>query len=76
MLELLAVGDADGSCRALTAAEARVLAVVESEGGYDAATVARLSGESLDSALSALGALLADGRVHRSEDGDWERAPG
>ncbi|WP_258066948.1 DNA-processing protein DprA [Rathayibacter sp. AY1C9] len=76
VLELLAVGDADGSCRALTAAEARVLAVVESEGGCDAATVARLSGESLDSALSALGALLADGRVHRSEDGDWERAPG
>ncbi|WP_258062295.1 MULTISPECIES: DNA-processing protein DprA [unclassified Rathayibacter] len=76
VLELLAVGDADGSCRALTAAEARVLAVVESEGGCDAATVARLSGDSLDSALSALGALLADGRVHRSEDGDWERAPG
>ncbi|WP_258074053.1 DNA-processing protein DprA [Rathayibacter sp. AY1F9] len=76
VLELLAVGDTDGSCRALTAAEARVLAVVESEGGCDAATVARLSGDSLDSALSALGALLADGRVHRSEDGDWERAPG
>ncbi|PPG50631.1 DNA-protecting protein DprA [Rathayibacter sp. AY2B3] len=76
VLELLGVGDEDGTRRALTAAETRVLAVVDSEGGCDAATVARLAGESLDSALSALGALLADGRVHRSEDGDWERSPG
>ncbi|WP_211286379.1 DNA-processing protein DprA [Rathayibacter tritici] len=76
VLELLGSDAAENPMRAVTGCETRVLEALTGGAVRDAATVARTSGETLDDTLAALGTLLADGLVRRSENGEWTRSPG
>ncbi|PPI72057.1 DNA-protecting protein DprA [Rathayibacter rathayi] len=76
VLELLGRNAAEESVRAVTGRETRILEALTGSAFRDAATVARASGETLDDTLAALGTLLADGVVSRSDNGEWTRSSG
>lgn len=71
VLDLVGIGSTPERETALTGAAARVLDALRGRGAHEVADVARDAGLSVSDALGLLGGLLADGAVHRSEDGRW-----
>ncbi|SMH36915.1 DNA protecting protein DprA [Rathayibacter oskolensis] len=72
VLELLGLAETPVADSEPLGPASRVMDALRGRGPHDSESVARHSGCSVADTLAVLGALLADGHVHRTDDGGWE----